>query len=298
MDGILLIDKPVGITSAGVVAKVKRCLRAKKVGHAGTLDPIATGLLVCCMNKATRLAGILGSLTKIYEGVLWLGVSTDTQDATGKTIAETKDLSLAKNDIEHICKQFIGRREQVPPMFSALKHQGVPLYKLARAGRGIVKPARPITIHSLEVLQIELPKVHFKVCCSKGTYIRTLAAEIGDALGCGGHLAGLRRLACGQFRVEDALTLDELTTMVQRDSAGKRIMTMYEALKEIPEVVVNDSMSAKILCGKPLVKSDLNTPDQMTFPWIKVVDSQKRLIALVSQDRNRGRLRYHAVFPH
>jgi tRNA pseudouridine55 synthase len=297
MDGILLIDKPAGITSAGVVAKVKRCLRAQKVGHTGTLDPMATGLLVCCMNKATRLTGVLESLIKIYQGVLWLGVRTDTQDATGKTIAETRDLSLAKNDIEHICTKFIGDRKQVPPMFSALKHQGVPLYKLARSGRGIVKPARPITIYSLEVLQIELPRVHFKVRCSKGTYIRTLAADIGDALGCGGHLAGLRRLACGQFRVEDAMKLDELTAMVERDSIGKRVITMYEALKGVPEVIVNNSMSTKIRCGKPLVKSDLNTCDQATLPWLKVVDSQKRLIALVSQDRKHERFRYHAVFP-
>lgn len=294
----MLIDKPASITSAGVVAKVKRCLRAKKVGHTGTLDPFATGLLVCCMNKATRLAGILGSLTKIYEAVLWLGVRTDTQDATGRTIAETTNLSFAKNKIEGVFAEFIGSRKQVPPMFSALKHQGVPLYKLARAGRGIVKPPRPITIYSLEVLQIELPKVHFKVCCSKGTYIRTLAADIGDALGCGGHLAGLRRLACGQFKVEDALTLDELMAMVQRDCVGKRVMTMYEALKGIPEAVVNDRMSAEIRCGRPLVKSDLNTSDQVTLPWLKVVDSQKRLIAVVSQDRNSERFRYHAVFSH
>ncbi len=292
-----MVDKPPGITSAGVVAKLKRLLKAK-IGHTGTLDPFATGLLVCCINKATRLAGILESLTKIYEGVLRLGVRTDTQDAVGRVITETTNLSFAETEIENVCAKFVGTMEQAPPIFSALKHKGVPLYKLARSGKGIVKPPRRITIHSLEVLQVELPKVRFKVCCSKGTYIRALASDIGDVLGCGGHLAGLRRLACGKFKVEDALTVDELADMAQGDSIDKRVITMKEALKGIPEVMVSDRMSADILCGRPLAKSDLETFEQGTSPWLKVVDPQKRLIAVVSHDGNGEYFRYYAVFPH
>jgi tRNA pseudouridine55 synthase len=298
MDGVLLVDKPAGITSAGVVARLKRLLKVNKVGHTGTLDPFATGLLVCCINKATRLAGILESLTKVYEGTLRLGIRTDTQDATGRIISETPDLSLAESEIESTCAKFIGTMEQVPPMFSALKHKGVPLYKLARSGKGIVKPPRQITIHSLEVFQVELPQVRFKVCCSKGTYIRTLASDIGDVLGCGGHLSGLRRLACGDFKIEDAMTLDELAGVAQGGCIGKRVITMNKALKGIPEVVVNDGMSADILCGKPLAKSDFETFEQGSSPWLKVVDSQKRLIAVVNHDGNGEDFRYYAVFPH
>lgn len=293
-----MVDKPAGITSAGVVAKIKRLLRAGKVGHAGTLDPFATGLLVCCINRATRLAGILESLTKEYEGVLRLGIRTDTQDATGTVISETTNCSLTARDIKRVCKQFIGVGEQVPPMFSALKHKGVPLYKLARSGKGIVKPPRRITIHSLEVLQIALPEVRFRVCCSKGTYIRTLAADIGDALGCGGHLTELRRLACGVFKIEYALTLDELMAMAQTDSIRERIISMNESLKGIPEITVDDGISAKIMCGSPLEKRYVEGANQVTSPWIKVLNSRKRLIAVVSRSRNGEYFRYYAVFPH
>lgn len=297
MDGILLVDKPAGISSAGVVASVKRLLKAGKAGHTGTLDPFATGLLVCCIDKATRLAGILESLTKVYEGVLRLGVRTDTQDATGKVLSEVATPALTRSGVESVCARFVGSGKQIPPIFSALKHKGIPLYKLARSGRGIRKPARQITIYWLEILEMDLPEVYFRVCCSKGTYIRALASDIGDALGCGGHLADLRRLACGRFSIEDAVTLDEIAALSETDSVGSRIISMKDSLSETPELAVDDKTAAEVLSGQLLARRLLAPFERNGSSWLKVVNSQERLIAVMRRVEKDGCYRYHAVFP-
>ncbi|MFH1075348.1 MAG: tRNA pseudouridine(55) synthase TruB [Pseudomonadota bacterium] len=211
MDGILLVDKPEGITSTEAVRRTKKTLKANKTGHAGTLDPFASGLLICCINKATKLFDMFQGVSKTYRGTLWLGVRTDTQDPEGAVVARADVPAFAKYEIEKVFNRFVGVIEQVPPMFSALKHRGVPLYKLARLGQGVVKPPRKVKIDSLDILRIDLPQVEFEVCCSKGTYVRALASDIGDSLGCGGHLSKLRRLACGQYVVEAAVKADDLT---------------------------------------------------------------------------------------
>ncbi len=209
LDGLLLIDKPMGITSFDVVRRVRRRLRVKKVGHLGTLDPFATGLLPLCLGEATRLTPFLLEESKTYAARLKLGEETDTLDLTGKVLTRCDQLPTAE-DVYAAAPQFLGEIEQTPPMYSALRHQGVRLYRLARQGERVAVPPRKVVIHQLEVEEVALPEVMIRVTCSKGTYIRTLAADLGQALGCGAHLTALRRLAVGHFRVEEALPLSKV----------------------------------------------------------------------------------------
>jgi tRNA pseudouridine55 synthase len=209
-DGVLLVDKPAGPTSHDVVDRVRRHFGFKKVGHCGTLDPAATGLLILVLERATKLQDRLMSDDKTYEGTMLLGVSTDSQDADGEVIAEKPVPPLTADDIESAFARFRGDIQQVPPMVSALKHQGTPLYKLARKGKTVEREPRLIHIYNLAVLALELPRIQFRVACTKGTYVRTLCSDIGDALGCGAHLFELRRTRSGKFDAKDAHSLDEI----------------------------------------------------------------------------------------
>ena len=210
LSGILVVDKPAGISSAKVVAIVKKALSAKKVGHAGTLDPFATGVLVCCINKATKLAQFFLQSKKKYIALVHLGVETDTQDLTGNITSESNKVHFSENKIRSVFKRFEGKIEQFPPVFSALKHKGVPLYKLARKGKPVQKPSRSVFISYIDILDINLPFVRFEVLCSSGTYVRTLCSNIGTSLGCGGHLKELRRTESSQFSIQDAVSVSEL----------------------------------------------------------------------------------------
>ena len=216
--GVIIVDKPPDISSAKVVAVLKKLFRAKKMGHAGTLDPFATGVMVCCMNKATKLAGFFLKDEKTYVARLRLGIETDTQDLTGNIVSGVTAVDLPENRINAVCRQFEGALEQVPPVFSALKHKGVRLYKLARSGKPFQKPARRIYISYIKVLDINLPDVRLEISCSAGTYIRTLCADIGTALGCGGHLRELRRIQSSGFLITEASPLPELEGL---SAAGK-----------------------------------------------------------------------------
>jgi tRNA pseudouridine55 synthase len=209
-DGVLLVDKPPGLTSHDVVDRVRRRFGFKKVGHCGTLDPAATGLLILVLERATKLQDRLMSADKTYEGAMLLGVSTDSQDADGKVIAEKPVPPLTAEDIETVFARFRGDIQQVPPMVSAVKHQGTPLYKLARKGQTVEREARLVHVYDLRVLGLELPRITFRAVCTKGTYVRTLCSDIGDTLGCGAHLFELRRTRSGKFDVNDAHTLDEI----------------------------------------------------------------------------------------
>jgi len=226
INGIMLIDKPAGISSAKAVSKVKRLLKVKKVGHAGTLDPFATGLLICCINKATKLSGQFLSGKKTYEAVMRLGIETDSQDFTGKIISQTEVPEISKQQIEEVFRSFEGEIEQIPPVFSALKHNGVPSYKLARKGIAIEKPARQITIFNLEINDIKLPEIRFTAQCSAGTYIRTLAADIGKKLGCGAHLTELRRIESSQFHIRNAISLENLEKGVFAGDIDRQIISI------------------------------------------------------------------------
>jgi tRNA pseudouridine55 synthase len=211
MHGFLNIDKPAGMTSHDVVARVRRIAGQKRVGHAGTLDPAASGVLVLALGTATRLIEYVQDLTtKRYLAVVRLGASTTTDDAEGQVTAESPVPALDEQDLERLLARFRGTILQVPPMYAALHHEGRRLHELARAGITVERPARPVTIERLELLAWEAPLVTLDVRCGKGTYIRALARDIGAALGCGGHLASLRRTAVGAFLIEDAVPLEVL----------------------------------------------------------------------------------------
>ena len=209
-DGVLLVDKPPKLTSHDVVDRLRRHFGFRKVGHCGTLDPAATGLLVIVLERATKLQANLMIEDKTYEGVMQLGIATDSQDADGAVIAEKPVPLLTEADLEAVLAKFRGDLQQIPPMVSAIKHQGTPLYKLARKGQTVEREPRLVHIYDLRMLKLELPHVHLRVACSKGTYVRTLCHDIGEMLGCGAHLAGLRRTRSGRFDVKDAKPLDEL----------------------------------------------------------------------------------------
>jgi len=208
--GILLVDKPEAWTSHDVVNCVRRRFRIDKVGHCGTLDPNATGLLVVVLGRATKLAGRLSGQDKTYCGSMRLGVETSTQDREGEVTATRDVVGVTPERIEEVVSHFRGDLQQIPPMVSAVKKDGRPLYKLARKGIEVEREPRPVHISELSITGIELPFVHFRVVCSKGTYVRTLCADIGRELGCGAHLHALRRLASGRFSLDGAVTIDAI----------------------------------------------------------------------------------------
>lgn len=223
MDGILVVDKPGGMTSHDVVDFIRRRFDIKKAGHAGTLDPAATGVLIILIGKATKLSSELTSGDKKYEAVMVLGRKTDTGDAEGKTLGENDCRDITEEGIKGAFKNFEGETEQVPPMVSAIRHKGKRLYELARRGKEVPREPRKILIKELRIDKIELPFVHFTVKCSKGTYIRKLCDDIGNRLGCGGHLSSLRRLNSGEFSLKDSLDLSELKA-ISKSGLEKRLL--------------------------------------------------------------------------
>lgn len=234
-EGILLIDKPSGCTSHDVVDRVRRKLKIKQVGHAGTLDPLATGLLIILVGKATKISQYLMSLAKEYDATMLLGQTTDSQDSDGQ-ILETKEVgNLSKENINAVMSTFAGDQYQLPPMFSAKKVKGVPLYKLARKGQEIERQPRFIHISKIEVTECNLPEVRFCVACSKGTYVRTIAHDAGQKLSCGAHLIKLRRTHTGQFNVETALTMEDFEAMPIAD-IREHLIPIYKAVPTMAAV--------------------------------------------------------------
>jgi len=210
LEGILLVDKPSGPTSHDVVDRARRVCRMRRVGHAGTLDPMATGLLVLLIGKATKLSQYLTSLDKVYHGSITLGVATNTMDAEGE-VASTKPVpDLAEEEVARAMETFVGDQYQTPPMFSAVKIKGKRLYKMARKGQEVEREPRFIRISRFDLIELKLPEIRFELACAKGTYARVLANDFGEKLGCGGHLSQLRRIASGQFGVDQAISLADL----------------------------------------------------------------------------------------
>lgn len=228
-EGILLVDKPAGCTSHDVVGRLRRLLKIKKIGHAGTLDPNATGLLIMLIGRATKVSQYLMSLDKVYQGVMRMGIETNTYDCEGEVTAEYPVPALDRASLEEIFAGFIGDQYQMPPMFSAKKVDGVPLYKHARKGREIEREPRFIRISKLTVGDISPPDVQFEVHTGKGVYVRTLVFDIGRKLGCGAHLLELRRLGCGRFTLDQAYTLDALEAMGAQD-VRRRLIPVYQAV--------------------------------------------------------------------
>lgn len=248
MDGIIVVHKEKGFTSFDVVAKLRGILKQKKIGHTGTLDPDATGVLPVCLGCATKLCDMLTDTTKVYEAELLLGVTTDTQDTSG-VILEEKEVLVTEEEVRDAIASFIGAQKQIPPMYSALKMDGKKLYELAREGKTVERKARDITIENIEILDMNLPKIRMLVTCSKGTYIRTLCNDIGDKLGCGGAMASLIRRKTAGFTLEEAKTLDEIESLMKAgkiDSVIKGVDTVFEGF---PKVIVKEECMKAVQNG-------------------------------------------------
>ncbi len=253
MDGVLVIDKPSGPTSFDVVRQVRALLKVKKAGHTGTLDPMATGVLPICLGEATKVAGLITEGDKAYEATVRLGVETDTQDAQGKVMAEAPVPPLTAALLEPTLAPFRGSFEQVPPMYSAVKVAGKRLYELARAGEEIERAGRQVTVYELTLRDFSSNRLQLSVRCSKGFFVRTLAYDIGRALGCGAHLEALRRTVSGPFALAQALPLAELPALAQdRAAVARKLLPMSEALAHLPPLRVSAADAARVTHGVPL----------------------------------------------
>lgn len=261
MDGVLNVRKSAGPTSHDVVDQVRRIFDQKKVGHAGTLDPIATGVLVICLGKATRVVEYLMGTDKEYRARMVLGQSTDTQDSTGAVARECDASDISREALENTVACFVGEIEQIPPMISALKHQGKCLYKLAREGKSVERPARTVQVHSIEVLDFKpgsRAEAELLVGCSSGTYIRTLCADIGDKLGCGAHMSALERTKVGRFLVEESVSIEDLDR-ARSDSRLESLVTdINEALADLPSAMLEAKNVQGALHGLTVPVAGLN----------------------------------------
>lgn len=245
MNGVVVLDKPAGPTSRDVVEEVKRSLGIRKAGHTGTLDPLATGVLAVCINEATKLVQFLAQDSKEYRATLLLGVRTDTLDTEGKVIAR-EDPCVTPGQVEEALRSLTGKREQLPPLYSAVKFKGRPLYDWTRRGVEVEQLPRQVEVFAIRVEEIRLPEVTFVVSCSKGTYIRSLCAEVGEKLGCGGCMSALRRTRSGSFLVEEAVAMEGLTSEGKRESLLARVVPMADLLPELA-VIAADAPLAQML---------------------------------------------------
>ncbi len=256
--GLLLIDKPEGPSSAHVVARVKKILGAKKVGHLGTLDPFASGLLVLGVNEGTKVADIFFGAVKSYRGVMVLGVETDSQDSTGNILATRPVPTVREEELVALGEKFTGDLYQIPPMFSALKKDGVRLYRLARQGKEIPRERRSIRVGKLQLRKLNEVELEFDVTCSRGTYVRTLAADMGKHLGCGAHLKTLRRTACGHLTVEQAITMDEIERL---DTKGKvPLIALHSALSHLRAVTWPNQSLRRLRLGQQEILGQIGKP--------------------------------------
>ncbi len=302
LSGVMVLDKPADMSSAQAVARVKRLLGVKKAGHTGTLDPFATGVLICCIDQATRLARFFLHGDKTYQAVLRLGVETDTQDATGRVIAQADVPPLSTDRLKEVFKGFEGHQMQLPPVYAALKHEGTPLYKLARQGKPVQKPARPIMISLIRITAIDLPDIYFEVTCSSGTYVRTLCADIGNVIGCGGHLVRLHRTVSSGLTVEQAVTLTTLELMEGGPELKNVLIPMNSALPDMPMVVAGAEILKRVAHGQLLttkqVEQDLiqRPTDQRLADHVKVVDAGLNLKAVLKARPDETAYDYCCVF--
>jgi tRNA pseudouridine55 synthase len=292
-DGILIVDKPVGLTSHDVVARLRRILKTKKIGHTGTLDPFATGVLVMLVGKATRLAQFLDKDKMEYEATIRFGFETDTGDGTGspKQI-QNSEFRIQNSEIEEALKDFRGEIEQTPPMYSAKKVAGKKLYELAR--KGIEIERKPVKITIYEIDQTENGKwktenedvfdVKIRVVCSAGTYIRTLAEDIGKKLQIGAHLAALRRTGAGQFDLSQAVTLEQLEEIVSGNKTDKFVISMSEALAHLPKVILNDEEIRNTQNGKKLKFENAEIANDQA---IRMIDEAENLLAVGFYDEEQ-----------
>lgn len=282
-DGILIIDKPIDWTSHDVVGKLRKILRTKRIGHTGTLDPFATGVLVCMIGKATRLAQFLGKDAKEYEAEIAFGFETDTGDQTGRQKEEGKRQKISVEEIEKVLPEFRGEILQTPPMYSAKKIEGKKLYELARKGIEIEREPIKVKIHELELLdeiqnsELKTQNFTIRVNCSAGTYIRTLAEDIGRKLETGAHLAELRRTRAGNFDLSKAITLEDLEKIVAENRIGEIAISMNEAVSHLPQIVLSEEEITKTRNGQKLKRENLAASDGEN---VRIIDAQENLLAI------------------
>lgn len=290
--GIINVYKEKGFTSHDVVAKLRGIVGQKKIGHTGTLDPDATGVLPVCLGKATKLCDLLTDKNKTYEAVLLLGKTTDTQDITGEVLEEKSTEALTEEKVREAIEGFIGDYEQIPPMYSALKVNGKKLYELAREGKVIERKARPVKILDIQILEIDLPKVRMEVSCSKGTYIRTLCHDIGEKLGCGGCMESLMRTRVSTFRIEDAKTLDEIETLKQEGKLAELLVPIDAMFLSYPKITVKDDWKAFAKNGNPLdLKMLKEACGQNEETQVRLYDESGKFIAIYQWKEKK----YHIV---
>jgi tRNA pseudouridine55 synthase len=279
MNGILNIMKPPGMTSFDVVAFLRRLTSTKKIGHTGTLDPLAAGVLPVCIGNATKAIEYLMDKDKLYRAELTLGISTDTQDSSGKIISE-RDVNGTDDEITEAIKSFTGRYSQIPPMYSALKVGGKKLYELAREGKTIDRNPREVMIYSVDMIRIErdkLVKILFDIHCSKGTYIRTLCNDIGEKLGCGGHMSFLLRQKSGAFLLSQSLTLEETAELADNGSLESVLISIDKVLEGFEPVKIDEMAEKKLLNGQRIpVEAKTDTDKRL----VRVYGSENRFLAI------------------
>ncbi len=283
-DGVLVVDKPEGPTSHDVVAALRRRFKPAKLGHTGTLDPFASGVLVLAFNQATRLAEMWGAGEKVYRGKLALGRATDTGDPTGETVAEAPVPDLVPDSVVAALQGLVGQRMQSPPAYSAAKHQGRPLYSYARAGQEVKKPPRPITVYDAMLHGLEPGHIDFELTCSRGTYVRSLAEDVARELGSVGHLSALRRLASRPFAVEESLTLDDALSL-EPQALAHSLMDTSHALARcgLPAMEVDEDLAWQLRQGRILRPEELGGPDAKIRPGqaFRVLDAEAGLVAVL-----------------
>ena len=292
MDGILNIYKPSGMTSHDVVERVRKIMKERRVGHTGTLDPLATGVLVLCIGKATRIAQYLEAGEKEYRAVMRLGITTDTLDAEGSVLETKSYVKPGQDEVLDAMKGFTGRIMQQPPAYSALKISGVPSYKLAREGRAIPHKLRSVDIFTIDLVSYEDPVIALFVRCSKGVYIRTLCADLGSKLGMGAHLTELERTRSGNFTAKNAIGFDQLMTIVSEGAVESVLTPIDEALNGFPLVSVSDSDAMRVLHGN-MIACERALAD--TIGIVRLHNPAGKLLALAQHAA--GSLRPTLVFP-
>lgn len=291
IDGLLVVDKPEGITSLDVVREIKHRFGVKKAGHIGTLDPFATGVLPIVINEGTKLVPFLREGPKEYEVTLRLGEETNTDDWTGKVVMKQPWEGVQPEKVEALIHTFLGKIRQTPPMFSAIKMQGKPLYRLARKGIEVERKEREVEIYNIQMEEIELPLVHFKVSCSKGTYIRTLGRDIGRKIGCGAYLLRLRRIRSGPFTLEQAITWERLKDLSKPNALHSWLISLSAALPSLPEMIGDEQLVKKVRFGKEMIVQDLSPQILPAFEkgqWLKMSSPQEGLVAILKSEVKRA----------
>lgn len=286
LNGVLVVDKPAGMTSADVVARVKRVLRADRVGHTGTLDPMATGVLPIAIGEGTKLAPFLLADDKAYDGELELGITTTTLDIEGEVTGRADPSAVTREALAAAVAAWVGAREQIPPMVSALKQGGKRLYELARQGVEVERAPRAIVVDRFELLAVELPRARFAVSCSKGTYVRALVRDVGEALGCGATLTALRRTRAGRFTLDDALPLAEVSPA----TAAARLVPPEAAVAHLLALVVDEGGERAVRFGQPVA----GPPGAPEGTLVRVMAPSGALAAVAQTAK--GRLSYLRVF--